>query len=87
MKHLVREKIRYKCENIHTRDVKSIILFGGEVKRLKPYLPFKPTLADIGRGKCLLQYQVEWLKIHDVERVVLACAINNMKQFEKAKLR
>ena len=52
--------------------MESIVLCGGESKRMKPYLPFNKPLAEIGGGRLLVEYQVDWLRSHDVDHVVLA---------------
>jgi len=49
-----------------------MILCGGEAKRLKPYLPFNKTLAEISPGTTLLQHQITWLKKTGIDRIILA---------------
>lgn len=52
--------------------MESIILCGGESKRMKPYVPFNKTLVKLRGEQTLLEYQVDWLFDHGVDRVVLA---------------
>ena len=53
-------------------DPEAIILCGGAAKRLKPYLPFNKTIAEISPGKTLLEYQIRWLKKNGIHRIILA---------------
>jgi len=57
---------------MRARDMESIILCGGESKRMKPYVPFNKTLVKLRGEQTLLEYQVDWLNEHGVDHVVLA---------------
>ena len=52
--------------------VECIVLCGGESKRMKPYVPFNKALVELNQGRTLLEYQVDWLKGHGVDHIVLA---------------
>lgn len=52
--------------------IETIILCGGSAKRMKPFLPFNKALAEVQPGKTLLEYQLDWLKKHNVSSITLA---------------
>ena len=52
--------------------MESIILCGGEAKRMKPYLPFNKALAEIKPGITLIEHQIHWLTSLGIDRIILA---------------
>ena len=66
--------------------MESIILCGGEAKRMKPYLPFNKALAEIKPDKTLLEHQVEWLSKSGMTQVVLAIDRENHKNLKEKEL-
>ena len=50
----------------------SIILCGGEAKRMKPYLPFNKALAEIKPDITLIEHQIQWLISSGIDRIILA---------------
>ncbi len=52
--------------------MESIILCGGESKRMKPYIPFNKPLVEIKSGVTLIEHQVRWLINSGMERIIIA---------------
>lgn len=59
------------------------MLCGGESKRMKPYVPFNKALVRVRGEQSLLEYQVDWLKEHGVDRVVLAVDGETHRRLER----
>ena len=59
------------------------MLCGGESKRMKPYVPFNKALVRVRGEQSLLEYQVDWLKEHGVDRVVLAVDEQTHRRLER----
>ncbi len=49
----------------------AIILAGGKGERLRPYTEDRPKVMVEVAGKPILQWQIEWLKLHGIENFIL----------------
>jgi len=53
--------------------MEAIILCGGKGTRLKPTTKDLPKALVKVKGKALLDHKIEWLKKHNVSKIILAC--------------
>lgn len=63
----------------------SIILCGGQSKRLKPYFPFNKALAEIKPSYTLIEYQVEWLTSLGVNHIIAAINKETYQKLEEKR--
>lgn len=51
----------------------AVILAGGQATRLRPYTDTRPKAMVEVAGRPIIDYQLDWLAGHGVERVVVSC--------------
>ncbi len=59
----------------------AIILAGGQGKRLRPLTDGIPKCMAPLNGKPMIQYHIDWLKKHNIEKIIVACGF----KWEKIK--